>query len=120
MGLQDISLSEKLQLDPDLTLEKAVTAACQKEAVKQQQSTLLSQSASTLAASVDTMQAEQQKQPHTKHTTVKTESSKGKVCGRCDKFPCHKVQQCPAKDVTCHKCTVVKKAIIRQYADLRQ
>ena len=68
VGLQDVSLSEKLQLDPDLTLEKAVTAARQKEAVKQQQSTLRSQSASTLAASVDAMQAEQQKQPHTKHT----------------------------------------------------
>ena len=76
VGLQDVSLSEKLQLDPDLTLEKAVTAARQKEAVKQQQSTLHSQSASTLAASVDGMQAEQQKQPHTKHTTGKKESSK--------------------------------------------
>ena len=61
VGLQDVSLSEKLQLDPDLTLEKAVTAAHQKEAVKQQQSTLRSQSASTLAAFVDAMQAEQQK-----------------------------------------------------------
>ena len=104
VGLQDISLSEKLQLDPDLTLEKAVTAARQKEAVKQQQSTVRSQSASTLAASVDAMQAEHQKQPHTKHTAGKTEPSKGKVCGRCGKFPSHKVQQCPAKDVTCHKC----------------
>ena len=85
LGLQDISLSGKLQLDPDLTLEKAVTAAHQKEAVKQQQSTLPSQSASTLAASIDAMQGEQQKQPHTKHTTGKTESSKGKVCGRCGK-----------------------------------
>ena len=72
--------------------------------MKQQQSTLHSQSASTLAASVDAMQAEQQKQPHTKHTTGKTESSKGKVCGRCSKFPSHKVQQCLVQDVTCHKC----------------
>ena len=104
VGLQDVSLSEKLQLGPNLTLEKAVTAAHQKEAVKQQQSTLRSQSGSTLAASVDAMQAEQQKQPHTKHTTGKTESSKEKVCGGCGKFPSHKVQQCPAKDVTCHKC----------------
>ena len=78
VGLQDVSLSEKFQLDPDLTLKKAVTAAHQKEAVKQQQSTLCNQSASTLAASVDTMQVKQQKQPHTKHTTGKTESSKGR------------------------------------------
>ena len=50
------------------------------------------------------MQAEQQKQPHTKHTTGKTESSKGMVCGRCSKFPRNKVQQCPVKHVTYHKC----------------
>ena len=42
VGLQDIFLSEKLQLDPDLTLDKAVTAAHQKEAMKQKQSTLCS------------------------------------------------------------------------------
>ena len=58
VGLQDIFLSEKLYLDPDLKFEKAVTAAGQKEAVKQQQSTVCSQSASTIAASIDAMQAE--------------------------------------------------------------
>ena len=37
MGLCDASLSERLQLDADLTLEKAITAARQSEAVKKQQ-----------------------------------------------------------------------------------
>ena len=78
VGLQDISLSEKLQLDPDLTLKKAVTAACQKEAVKQQQSMLRGQSASTPAASVDAMQAEQQKQPHTNILLGKQNHPKGR------------------------------------------
>ena len=37
VGLHDTKLSESLQLDPDLTLEKPVTKARQAEAVKQQQ-----------------------------------------------------------------------------------
>ena len=37
VGLRDAKLSESLQLDPELTLEKAVTKARQAEAVKQQQ-----------------------------------------------------------------------------------
>ena len=40
VGLRDKKLSEQLQMDPKLTLEKAVTCARQSEAVKQQQSTL--------------------------------------------------------------------------------
>ena len=38
VGLRDAHLSEKLQLEADLTLDKAVTQARQAEAVKQQQS----------------------------------------------------------------------------------
>ena len=37
VGLRDARLSEKLQLDPELTLEKAVIQVRQAEAVKQQQ-----------------------------------------------------------------------------------
>ena len=37
VGLRDLSLSEKLQLEPELTLEKAVTSARQLESVKKQQ-----------------------------------------------------------------------------------
>jgi hypothetical protein len=40
VGIGDGHLAEKLQLDPDLTLEKAVPQARQSEAVKQQQSTV--------------------------------------------------------------------------------
>ena len=37
MGLRDARLSEKLQLDAELTLAKALAQACQCEAVKVQQ-----------------------------------------------------------------------------------
>ena len=36
IGIRDAGLSERLQLDPDLTLEKAKKVARQKEAVKEQ------------------------------------------------------------------------------------
>ena len=37
VGLLDASLSTKLQLDPELTLEKATTATQQNKSVKKQQ-----------------------------------------------------------------------------------
>ena len=40
VGLRDLKLSERLQLDHELTLEKAVVSARQSEAVKHQQSSL--------------------------------------------------------------------------------
>ena len=40
VGLLDTALSEKLQLDPDLTLEKAMTSARQREMVRKQQPVL--------------------------------------------------------------------------------
>ena len=38
VGLHDASVSLKLQMDPDLTLKKAVIAASQSETIKKQQS----------------------------------------------------------------------------------
>ena len=40
VGLLDTALSKKLQLDPDLTLEKAMTSARQQEMVRKQQPVL--------------------------------------------------------------------------------
>lgn len=43
VGLNDIRLSERMQLDKDLTSEKAIDIARQTEAVKQQQSNMRSE-----------------------------------------------------------------------------
>ena len=115
VGIQDVSLSEKLQLESNLTLEAAVTAVRQREAVKKQQGILRSHPASTPVASVDVLQSGLRNPPSTNRQTLGKqprrarqksangiEPSKEKVCGRCGKSPIHKVQQCPAKDVTCH------------------
>ena len=40
VGIRDASLSERLQIDPELTLEKAVTVVSQREAVREQQLTI--------------------------------------------------------------------------------
>ncbi|UYV65702.1 hypothetical protein LAZ67_3005182 [Cordylochernes scorpioides] len=42
VGVKNLQLSEKLQLEPNLTLERAIQAACQTECVKQQQTILRS------------------------------------------------------------------------------
>ncbi|UYV82809.1 hypothetical protein LAZ67_22000949 [Cordylochernes scorpioides] len=51
LGVKNLQLSEKLQLEPNLTLERAIQAACQTECVKQQQTILWS--TTTRAANVD-------------------------------------------------------------------
>ncbi|UYV64596.1 hypothetical protein LAZ67_3001264 [Cordylochernes scorpioides] len=51
VGVKNLQLSEKLQLEPNLTLERAIQAACQTECVKQQQTIL--RSTTTQAANVD-------------------------------------------------------------------
>ena len=53
MGLKDKKLSEKLQLDSKLTLEKAVTQARQSEAVKKQQDILQGTQPDPPSANVD-------------------------------------------------------------------
>lgn len=45
VGLRDARLSEKLQLDADLTFAKALAQACQYEAVKEQQGVVRGESA---------------------------------------------------------------------------
>lgn len=53
VGLKEKKLSEKLQLDPNLTLEKAVTKARQSETVKKQQTFLQGNKSELQSASVD-------------------------------------------------------------------
>ena len=55
VGIQDTVLSEKLQMDVDLTLEKAKTAIRQREAVHEHHDILIGSHASTLPVTVDTV-----------------------------------------------------------------
>ena len=66
VGLRDHRVSEKLQLDPDLTLERALTQARQHEAVKSQQSVVRGQK----SESVDAVKTKMDKMASTKHSSL--------------------------------------------------
>ena len=107
VGLRDSSLSEKLQLEADLTLEKAITSARQRESVKKQQKVVRAEESSP---NVDAV--------HSKQTRVKTDKSVSSnkqahkqnpvtgsdICTRCGKCSHRGNQQCPARDAQCRKC----------------
>ena len=106
VGLRDARLSKKLQLDPELTLEKAVTQVRQAEAVKQQQ--LLVRGATVHHKQPDTHVGAVRKRRPTRpkqQRSDKGEKTPKTTCGWCGKAPSHEKQQCPAKDAVCHKCS---------------
>ena len=109
VGLRDTSLAERMQLDRDLTLEKAVNMARQSEVIKRQQTDLRGET----KGEMDAVTAKHKKQKqHTPKTTFqhKSPATKSKAptdcqqCYRCGKAPAHRKWQCPAKEVTCHTC----------------
>ena len=103
VGLSDRSLSERLQLEADLTLEKAMTQARQKELVHQQQG-ILRQKYDSTGSSVDQIKAKKS----SGNTEFKNgqEGNKFKTSSTC--FRCngqwHQKSECPARDSICHNC----------------
>ena len=98
VGLRDAKLSEKLQLDATLTLDKAVTQVRQAEAVKKQQTVLRSEGESLQVGRVQKGKSEKPRKPKSPPIT------KARSCGWCGKFPAHDRSRCPAKEATCRKC----------------
>ena len=88
VGLRDAALSQKLQLEAELTLDSAVTTT---EEVKSQQAELRNDSSSTVEA------------VH-KASARETESTTRSTCTRCGRAPSHEFQQCPARSKMCRKC----------------
>ena len=85
VGIQDRKLSKKLQLDPTLTLDKAIATVRQVEAVKRQQSIIRG----------DRQEEELVTECLISH---KDSSHRGQatVCQWCGKTPAHE-RRCPAK-----------------------
>ena len=116
VGLRDAKLSEKLQLDPELTLEKAVTQVRQTESIKKQQPLVRSgsqgggshQNPETHLGVVSHRGrrglSQKQSSDQTDKKGASPKPNKSTTCGWCGKSPKHSKQQCPAKDITCHKC----------------
>ena len=102
VGLRDRRLSEKLQLDPKLTLDLAIKQAKQSEMVKKQQNLLHSDK--TAAANIDRVQKSRPvraEKPKTSSTPVKLDKSD--KCSRCG-GPQHPKLKCPARDSKCNSC----------------
>ena len=117
VGLRNGKLSEKLQMDATLSLEKAVNTARQSESVHKQQEIVRGASApgSQKPSSVDAVRSSRfrsrkkdnfKRKDDTKmsvknaHKTHKTQPHNCQRCGNAF----HKRQICPARDATCHSC----------------
>ena len=106
LGLRNKRLSEQLQLDPNLTLEKAINLVRQSESVKKQQSILHGAKKSD-AAKVDRIPKGKsdfsKKRSDNKHKHKREEHNKSTPSQRCLGTP-HSKQKCPARDSKCNKC----------------
>ena len=104
VGILDKQLSEKLQLDVDLTLEKAIIQARQKETIRKQQTVLRTDS----EVKVDYLKSKQ-RGPNKYRGAPKDKGKKSvtvppqKKCDRCLGNN-HARKDCPAKDTICHAC----------------
>ena len=117
VGILDVKLSEKLQLDHELTLEKAVTQARQSESVKKQQ-VLMRPDLDKEVNAVNRKQfpkkkkkfhkqqdrsQQQRSQQQQYNTGQNRQQAQTNVCTRCG-GPKHSKQQCPAVGSTCFLC----------------
>ncbi|XP_062523487.1 uncharacterized protein K02A2.6-like [Corticium candelabrum] len=114
VGLRDASLSETLQLDSELTLEKAISKARQKETVKQQQVVIRKDDTHSTPAVVEAIRGRRLVAQTRQRKTAcvhkeKSSSSSGRPmardsCTRCGQKPSHGRAACPAVTAKCHKC----------------
>ena len=121
VGIRDTSLSEKLQLDAELSLTTAVAKVRQAEAVKKQQPLLRGETHASVTPGgrkpdipVGAVQrgkwvpkgSKQTRKPRgLAHHQPGRNSQSQSTCTRCGKSPLHDRQFCPARDVVCHKCS---------------
>ena len=108
LGVRDIELSEKLQLQADLTLDRAIQMARQFESVKKQMGEQRSQ------AQVDAVHSSRGRGKQRggsarggargpKRSDFSTASQRDS-CGRCGRTQHSREDQCPAKGQKCRKC----------------
>ena len=105
VGIRDEAMSERLQMESKLTLDKAKKLIRQREAVQQQQG-ILKGSNETL----ETINARSKAKSRTQRRLVPLDQpvtrqpvQKAKLCRHCGKSS-HPHQSCPAKDATCFRC----------------
>ena len=115
VGIQNAALSQRLQMDAALTLEKAKTTIRQQEAVKEQQSILSGSEGPNVDAirqgteqgrsrdRQDSQQRRSSRPPKPSGGRWKERQPPTQQCTRCGKEP-HTHDKCPAKEAICHRC----------------
>ena len=120
VGICDVKLSEKLQLDPDLTLDKAVAQVRQSELVKQQQPVIRGEAQNSPVGAVHSDKAKSNysgnrygsssngghgSRPNDYHRrNGPRQTHHQEECGRCGNAQRHDFQRCPARKSLCRKC----------------
>ena len=122
VGMRDTALAERLQMDPELTLEKAKKAMRQKEAVKEKTQQLQGEREPRVspldAIKVDRQTTEkgwrpdccrdngwrQQNPPAFRRGRAASDKTVKPKCTRCGKGPHQADSRCPASTATCHRC----------------
>jgi len=107
VGISDLTLSERLCADAELTLEKAKTIVRTREVVQEHRSMLQHHDKGTVDQLRKSHKYYSQKRHslptrHKSSVPPKPQSTSEK-CKRCGN-KLHRRDQCPAKDVECHKC----------------
>jgi len=103
VGLSDKGLSEKLQLEAELTLEKAMTQARQKELVHHQQG-ILQQKITSIDSSVDQIKAKKNSGNTNFRSSQKGNKFKSNLKCFCCNGSVHHKSECLARESFCHTC----------------
>ena len=101
-GIRNGKLSERLLLDPDLTLGKAVTIIRESESVHQQQTFLRGEG--TELVTIDAVKTSRNLAKKTTGTGLSSVQFRQMTCSRCRRSPIHDANTCPARDAVCRNC----------------
>ena len=100
-GIGDGAVAERLQMDPELTLEKAIQLTRESKMLKSQQSTVRVQQQEQSGTMVDYVESKHKSQmPAAKSNPHYKSDSR---CGRCGRS-FHPLYECPARNAVCKKC----------------
>ena len=106
VGLLDTALSEKFLLDPELTLEKAMTTARQREMVRKQQTVLRNeeQPVQIDIAESDKKHRYRDHKPRPNQHKKQLSTVQQPLCSWCGKRHSKGRDHCPARVAVCHRC----------------
>ena len=109
--MKDANLSEKLQLDSELTFKKAQDIVRETEAVKKQKTELRS-NIDAKNSDIDAIRSGKYTKPRREQNkatgkTRRKELHNKQSCFRCGKTPYQSKEKCPARNTKCKKCSKV-------------